>query len=353
MTSPTPAARRTTDRLAVALALLLISGCGAASRRAMLGSQVRASEGRPEAVRRVLGTEPMASELWVWWARNQGSAEEALAVVEQGRRFQPSDPQLALAEVTLLATLDRRAEQVQVAQRALAGGRVGPAAVDLQWLVVDGLLAMDDADQARNETLRLGGVSGVTPEMLGVAWARVAFALGREGRADEADVALRRSLDLGVAGLSALRQESRRDLDTASTLVRRAAGRDPGHPDLALYLAVDQIVTGRLDEAARLLADLPDPLPARMAPEVQLVQARLDLMQGRSEPALAVVRARLDADPGDDGAVALLLESWQRNGQPGEDELRSRLAAARAEVRDPMLAQAIQTVLQQLGSGDG
>ncbi len=347
------------SRPALLLTLLLpaLAGCGLFAREREAGQALSAAmrledpAAREEALRTLRGAEPLVAPVWLASASVATAPEAALALVERGLSFRPASPDLLLARLSLLSQLGRRERQLECAQAALAQGLPAEVRAEVLWFLADALLATGRFEEAEDAVLRLGGLPGDRPDMTAAAWARVALARELAGDAAQADRTLRASLDLGPQGLSILRRESLADAaraDAAHKLVERAAAGSPDHPDLRVYLLVDRIAQGDLPGAQAALDALPAPLPERLLPEREALQARVLVLQDRVEEGLAIVRARLLQDPADPLALAVLLEAWHLHHQPEEAELVQRLQFARGRLRDPLLARQVAATLAQL-----
>jgi tetratricopeptide (TPR) repeat protein len=345
--------------LAHPLILLLpaLAGCGLFAREREAGQDLSAAmhledpAARDEALRTLRGAEPLFAPVWLASASVATSPDAALALVERGLSFRPASPDLLLARLSLLSQLGRRERQLECAQAALAQGHPAEVRAEVLWFLADALLGTGRLEEAEDAVLRLGGLPGDRPDMTAAAWARLALARELAGDASQADRSLRASLDLGPQGLSILRRESlagAERADAAHRLVERAAAGAPEHPDLRVYLLVDRIAQGDLPGAQAALDALPAPLPERLLPEREALQARVLVLQDRVEEGLAIVRARLAQDPADPLALAVLLEAWHLHRQPGEAELVQRLQFARGRLRDPLLARQVSATLAQL-----
>ncbi|MBM3985338.1 MAG: hypothetical protein FJ296_06585 [Planctomycetes bacterium] len=346
-------------RPALLLTLLLpaLAGCGlfARERDALqdLSAAMRLEDpaARDAALCSLRGREPLVAPVWLASASVAGSPEAALALVERGLSFRSGSPDLLLAHLSLLAQLDRPDRQLACAQAALAQGHPPEVRAEVLWFLADALLATGRLDEAEDAVLRLGALPGERHDMTAAAWARVALAREVAGDAPQADRALRASLDLGPQGLSILRRvafTNEAHADASHRLVARAATASSDHPDLQVWLLVERIAQGDLSGAQAALEALPEPLPERLLPEREALEARLLVLQDRVDEGLSLVRRRLAQDPADPLAVAVLLEAWHLHHQPQQDELVHRLQAARGRLRDPLLARQVAATLAQI-----
>lgn len=342
------------------LSLLLLpalAGCGLFAREREAGQDLSAAmrlqdpAAREAALSVLRGAEPLFPPVWLASASVAPSPDAALELVERGLAFRPGSPDLLLARLSLLSQLGRRERQLECAHAALAQGHPPEVRAEILWFLVDGLLAGGRRDEAEDAVRRLGGLPGERPDMTAAAWARVALAHELADAAPRADRALAASLDLGPQGLAILRRESVADdarTGAAHRLVERAAAGSPRHADLQLFLLVDRLARGDLAGAQVALDTLPAPLPERLLPEREALQARLLVLSGRVDEGLDLVRARLARDPADALALAVLIEAWQLHHRPDEAELVQRLQLARPRLRDPLLARQVAATLSGL-----
>ena len=360
MTSRTRRApRRTTEvRSAPLLALALAAGlaptlgCYALSRPVF--AQHDAGEAQTlEQVDAVVGADPMLQPLWIWSAQRRSGPAESLAVVESGRRVHPLDPELTLAQIDLLGMLDRDDEAQAAVAAALATECPPLLEKELRWLLILSELARNDLAAAQAEVLRLGGVSQVPPGQVADAWARIAVAQEFLGQPEAADGSMEKSLDLGPAGLVALRDVVAREPQrqaACDALVDRARARHPGHPDLALQPVFRALMAQDPAAADLALAELPDPMPDRLQANVELLRVQADILAGRTDAALAVIRARLDDNPTDPQALGALIGCWRLRQVPSKEELRLRLSWAAGRVPDRMIGAQVQALLRELSA---
>ncbi len=336
----------------LALLALLPPGCGTLSRDV---NARRAAHARPESQGEpgTRGADPFVASLWIAAAHQAPDPAAALAIVERGLAYLPGQPDLSVARLALLATLDRRDEQVAAARRALAAAPAPELEAELRWYLVDAALAAGRREEAALQARALGGVSRVAPPLVAGAWAQIALESEFAGAAEDADEAFDASLAWGPAGLSALREAVALAPDRSAAqraLVERAALRQPDHADLIIARAVDALMLADHAEAERRLQELPEPLPERLEQDAQLVRARIALSAGRHADCLRVVRERLDAHAADPAALVLLLELRRVAGLPDAAEARERLGAARRLVGDPRLARFVDAGLAELGA---
>ena len=359
MTSRTrPGPRRTTERrpaplLALALAALLAPALGCYSLSRPIFAQHDAAQAKTlEQVDAVVGADPMLEPLWIWSAQRRSSAPESLAVVEVGRRVHPLDPQLVLAQIDLLGMLHRDDEVQAAVDAALATECPPGLEKELRWLLILSELARNDVAAAEAEVVRLGGVSNVPPGQVADAWARIAAADEFLGKREAADAAMESSLDLGPAGLVALREVASREPQrqaACDALIERARARHPDHPDLALQPVFRALAAQDPAAADRALAELPEPMPERLQGNLELLRVQADILAGRTDAALAVVRARLDDDPTDPQALLALIGCWRLRQMPSKDEVRLRLSWAAGRVPEPIASQ-VQALLHELSA---
>ena len=338
--------------LALMACLALSAACGSLS-RPLLARHDSAQATTPGQRAELLGAEPTLAPLWLWTAQRQPAPEAALALVERGRSFHPRDPDLLLAQASLLGLLQRD-EAVQSLVRAALQSDC-PVALEarLRWTLILAELAGNDLAAAQAEALRLGGVRGVPSGQVADAWARIAASQEFLGQPGPADQSLENSLDLGPDGLIALREISAREPQrqaACDALLARARSRHPDHPDLALLPVVAALQARDPAAAEQALARLPEALPERLLPGVELLRTQVDVLAGRTEPALAVLRARLDEDPADEQALAVLIECWRLQQAPSKDELHQRLERAAGRIGHPALAAQVRELLRELSA---
>jgi hypothetical protein len=360
MTSRTrPGPRRTTESrpaplLALALGALLAPALGCYSLSRPVFAQHDAGEAKTlEQVDAVVGADPMLEPLWVWSAQRRASPQQSLAVVESGRRFHPLHPELVLAQIDLLGMLHRDDDAKAAVAAALATECPPQLEKELRWLLILSELAQNDVAAAEAEVVRLGGVSGVPPGQVAFAWARIAAAQEFLGQPEPADASMESSLDLGPAGLVALREVAMREPQrqaACDSLVDRARARHPAHPDLALQPVFRALMAQDAAAADKALAALPEPMPERLQPNVELLRVQADILAGRTDAALAVVRARLDEDPTDAQALGALIACWRLRQVPSKDEVRLRLSWAAGRVPDPAIGAQVQALLRELSA---
>ena len=216
-----------------------------------------------------------------------GTPEEALALAERGLEFHPHYTPLMIMRLQILAAQGRIGELIHAARQSLAVGQPGINQALLHQALVDAELQSDDPDAAH-------------------------AAVGPEGPARL----------LNDVALEATRR------DAALDLVHRALRRHPGHPDLQLYVIVEDMERQQFADAAQGLDRLPPDLPPRLQSQAVMLRARLDLLQERPESALAAVRARLDLAASDPHALLVLMELKQRFDLPDDVEFRERLTQA-------------------------
>jgi tetratricopeptide (TPR) repeat protein len=365
MTSRSRPARCTTDRhgghrvagpgrRAVLLLLLAaLGGCGALSRPLLIRSEA-AEASSPDDHAPLLGAEPMVAMLWAWSASRRTTPEDALAVLERGRAFHPGDPQLVVMQLSLLARMDRFEALIETARAALASGRPSELEAELRWWLVLARIARGDLGEAEGEIVRLGGVRGVPPGRVAAAWAHLAATHEFLGDSELADEFMERSLDLGPSGLLALREVGLAQPEkhaATSALIARARARHPGHPDLDLQIVFERLAEHDIAGADAALAELAQPLPARLRSDVDLVRARVDVMADepeRTERALEMLRRRLDDRPGDALALGVLVECWRLSGRPSDAEMRLRIAWARGRAEDPAFVHQLRALQAEL-----
>lgn len=364
MTRPTrPDPRRTsvlpgwTAPLA-ALALLacasLTGACGALSRPIV--AQYDSTRAKTPEQRDVLvGADPMLSQLWMWSAQRQLTAEAAQATLQRGLSFGPGFPgeaELRVAQVSLVGFVEQRfSEAVTLARAGLQSDCPTYLEAELRWMLVVADLALNDTAAAEAEVIRLGGVRGVPPMQVADAWARIAVTQEFLGRPELADPAFERSLDLGPLGFAALREiaatQPQRQA-ACDSLVARARQRHPDHPDLAVQQVLSALLAQNATAAEAALAALPTPLPGRFDSELPLLTARVDVLAGRTGPALVVIRERLDDNPGDIQALSALIECWRLRQVPTREEMRLRLTWAAGRINVPAMAAQVQALLREL-----
>jgi tetratricopeptide (TPR) repeat protein len=302
----------------------------------------------------LLGAEPMLTMLWAWAAGRRATPEDALATLERGREFHPEDPQLIAMQLSLLWQMRRYDALIGTARAALGAGRPSELEVELRWWLVLADLSRSRLDEAQREIVRLGGVRGVPPGRVAAAWAQLAAArefLGEPARADED---FDRSLDLGPAGLLALREVGLVEPEkraAASALIARARERHPRNPDIMFQMVFERLAERDIAGADAALEALPHELPGRLRRDVELVRLRVDVLADqpdRTDRALKALRARLDDRPGDALALGVLVECWRLRGKPSDAEMRLRVAWARARVEDPNLARQLAALQAEL-----
>ena len=353
-----PATRReAAARLILLLATALTPACGLFSRQRDVYKDLDVAlrmedpEERRAALTTLRGAEPLVPAVWLASADAAGSPEASLEIIDRGLRFRPQSPDLLIARMQLLATQSRRDDQIAAARAALTTDAPSPLRSAALWLLVDGLLSQDRWPEAEAAVVRMAGLPMQQAEVPGSAWARISLAHELAGRPDDADRTLAASLDLGPAGLTLVRRATLPSPEiraAANRLVQRAAAVQPDHPDLQLYLLVDRMADGDLAGAETALQSLPSPLPERLIPEREALQARIFLLQGRTDEGLAVLRARLTEEPGDSFSLGVLLESWHVRHVPEAAEVAYWLRASRRHLTDPALAAEVQSTLREL-----
>lgn len=357
MTSRTrPGPRRTTESrpaplLALALGALLAPALGCYSLSRPVFARHDAAEAKtPQQQDALLGAEPMIAPLWIWSA--QSRPPEAVELMRRGRSFQPLNPDLIALQVDLLSSLERHDDVKAAVAAALQSECPPPLEAELRWMLISAELAGNDVAAAEAEAVRLGGVSGVQPWQVADAWARIAAADEFLGRREPADAAMESSLDLGPAGLVALREVAAREPQrqaACDALVDRALARHPTHPDLALQPVFRALAAQDPAASDRALAALPEPMPERLQSNLELLRVQADILAGRTDAALAVVRARLDEDPTAPQAVAALIACWRLRQVPSKEEVRLRLSWAAGRVPEPIASQ-VQALLHELSA---
>jgi hypothetical protein len=341
------------------LAACLLPGCGAFGRQRdasvalQRGLQTREPAVRDPELARVRGAEPLIDATWLASASVAADPAGALELVQRGRRFLPADSDLMLTELSIVGQLHRWDEEVEFALADLGQDPSAGVRNQLLWFLIEGLIGQGKLDEAQVQCVRLGGVPGALSTMISAAWARLALARELAGEADSADTAMDASLDLGPTGVSILRHDSLEGDDklaAAGRLVQRAVVRQPDHPDLRLYRLVDRMAGGDLEDAATMLAALPQPLPERLEPETTALKARLLLLQGHTDEGLDVLRNRLYDEPADPYALGVLLESYHVRGLPPAEEVAAWLRAGRRHVSDPALAAEMDKTLKEIAA---
>ena len=358
MTSRTrPGRRRTTEPrraplAALAFAALLAPALGCYSLSRPIFARHDAAEAKTAQQQdALLGAEPMIAPLWIWSA--QSRPQDSVALVEHGKSYQPLHPDLIAAQVELLGYLERYDEVKAAVATALSSECPPLLEGELRWMLILAELAGNDTAAAEAEVVRLGGVSGVPPGQVADAWARLAASLEFLGHPEQADAALEHSLDLGPAGLVALREVAAREPQrqaACDALIDRARARHPGHPDLALQRVFRALIAQDAVAADRALAELPEPMPERLQPHVELLRVQADILAGRTDAALAVLRARLDDDPTDAQALGALIGCWRLRHVPSKEEVRLRLSWAAGRVPDPAIGAQVQALLRELSA---
>ena len=342
--------------LLASLCLLVgLPACGTASRAVLARQDFVQVYKDPEALTSLRGAEPTQSFLWMESARVAAvdSAEDALALVEQGLLYHPTDPALLTARIELLGGLGHYEECLASAQQALSRLPSQQTRPGFRMGIIRALLALHRLDQVEPQVMALGGERGVAPAMVADAWARLALAYAAVGRASAADRCLDLSLLLAPDGLGALAQETMvhpEHLAAARSLRRSAALRHPADADVGLTVVIDLMEQGHLVEATRSLHDLPRPLPERLIADVHALDARLMILQGQVDEGLSKLYERLDAHPLDPPALGVLQETWARLGQPGDEEMLRRLLIARRYVdpRDGTTLARLDAILDEL-----
>jgi hypothetical protein len=348
-------------RLILLLATALTGACGLLSRQRDVyldlndALKLEDPDERQAALATLRGAEPLVPAVWLASLDAAGSPEASLEIIDRGLRFRPQSPDLLIARMQLLTTLGRRDDQIAAARATLATDAPAPLRSAALWLLVDGLLAQDRWEEAEAAVVRLAGLPFQAAEVPASAWARIALAHELAGRPDDADRTLAASLDLGPAGITLVRRASLPSPEiraAANGLVQRAAAAQPDHPDLQLYLLVDRMADGDLTGAETALQSLPAPLPERLLPEREALQARVLLLQGRTDEGLALLRARLTEEPGDSYCLSVLLEAWHVRHVPEAAEVAYWLRASRRHLTDPALAAEVQSTLRELAMAE-
>jgi tetratricopeptide (TPR) repeat protein len=354
--NPSPRPRQGRDLGAIlllaGLALAPLPGCGSANRFVFAQRDLMRVYREPEAVAQLRGREPRLPMLWTESARLAATdtPEAALAVVDEGLRFHPTDAGLLLARLELLEVLKRHEDARDESARALASLPPHPVRVALIHGALRNQLALGEVDDAWDSAQRLAGVYQSPEGAQADAWARVALELAMLGRLEDADDALARSLARGANGLGVLLAQSaeRPEARAASRALRkRALPTHADHPDLALTMVVDLMADGRHAEAEAAVSTLPEPLPGRLRPDVEALRARLAILQGRVDEGLELLYTRLDQFPGDRSSLAVLEETWATRGEPSDliFEIRLRNALPELNRQEQMR---VRAMLEQL-----
>lgn len=320
--------------LAVAAGLLLpASGCGMLGRaRAAREDALAAPD--PDAARSVQGRDPLVATTWLAAAvraEDAGRVDEAVALLDEGLRYLPRDGDLVLTRLLVLGRSGRVDEVVASAHAALGADPDDAFAAQLRWLLVIAELERGDVDAAEREAELLAGTGGRDDVAASAAFALVALAREETGEQARADAALDDAVRLATRGCGVLLDvafvEPER-IGALESLVARGRTRHPDHPDLLLFDAAVPLQQGDVARATARLAELRAAAPARMQRDVDLLDARLALLENQPEDALALVRQALDTRPQDIAFVAVLVELSERFGVPPADELDARLGRA-------------------------
>jgi len=349
--------RRRTKAFSVLVLLLpcLVSACGTLS-RAVLARQEFAEVYSDRVALTVLrGAEAGQPFLWLESGRVAAvdSPDAALALVERGLAFHPSDPGLRVARIELLGGLGRYEDCLAAARESLACLPMATASPTYRMALVRALLALDRLDEVEPEIIAVGGDLAAPPELVADMWARLALGYAVVGRRVDADRCFDASLARGTSGLRALAQETLlhpERVAAARALRGAAAARDPRDPDLALSVVVDLMERQQYAEAEAALDALPAPLPVRLVSDALAIGARLMILQGRVDDGLQILFARLDVYPFDPPALGVLQETWARLGRPPDDVMQQRLLVARRYVdsRDRSTLLRLDALLDEL-----
>lgn len=349
--------RRQTKAFSVLVLLLpcLVSACGTASRAVLARQDFAEVYTDREALSVLRGAEAGQPFLWLESARVTAidSPDAALALVEQGLAFHPSDPGLRVARIELLRGLGRYKDCLAAARESLASSPIAIARPTYRMALVRALLALDRLDEIEPEIIAVGGELTAPPELVADMWARLALGYAVVGRRADADRCFDASLARGTSGLGALAQETLlhpERVAAARSLRSAAAIRHPRDPDLALSVVVDLMERQQFAEAEAAVDVLPDPLPVRLTSDALAIGARLMILQGRVDEGLQLLFARLDVYPFDPPALGVLQETWARLGRPPDEVMQQRLLVARryVDTRDRSTLLRLDALLDEL-----
>ena len=316
--------------IVLVVACTLPAGCGIWGREVTTYRALGQAQD-PAEVRSLRGRDPLVAGTWEASVAMAGTPEEALALAERGLEFHPHYTPLMIMRLQILAAQGRIGELIHAARQSLAVGQPGINQALLHQALVDAELQSDDPDAAHAEVLIFGALPESPRGRVAELMARVALTQAFLGDDAAADEAFDESLAVGPEGPARLLNDvaleaTRRD--AALDLVHRALRRHPGHPDLQLYVIVEDMERQQFADAAQGLDRLPPDLPPRLQSQAVMLRARLDLLQERPESALAAVRARLDLAASDPHALLVLMELKQRFDLPDDVEFRERLTQA-------------------------
>jgi len=292
--------------------------------------------------------------MWLASAIETGrsSPEEAVAILDRGLAHLPGHPDLVGLRLHMLERLGDFPAVRDGARDALAALPLPPVEAALRASLARALLRLSELEEAEDEARRLTAVSAASPALLADTWGRLALGYEFRGRPDRADACLDLSLGRGPAGLAAIQDEvglQPERLAAARSLARRALARHPGHPDLVLGQAADLMTRDELERAATVLAAAPTPLPARLVPLHDVLEARLAILDGRVDEGLEKLGTVLDRAPAEGPALAVLLETWKTRGRPAPEEMARRLEAAWPHL-PPQARPQIEALIDELRS---
>lgn len=246
-----------------------------------------------------------------------GRLEEALACNRQAVAQAPNSGVAAHNLAATLGDLCRYAEAAEWTRRALALGARGPETWLVHARMMQGSGAMDAAENAYEEALRLRpDYLDAHRDLAQLRWMRSAD-VGQACRALDERIA--RGGGVELLRLKARVQECAGDVAGAAATLDRAAALTPGlapvHIDRAQLAAEAGDAARHLAEAtAALQADRASHAAAKCAVEALL-------HNGRAGEAAELALRILSAVPGDQGIVALLLTAWRLMGDPRHDAL--------------------------------
>lgn len=285
----------------------------------------------PEQVAVLRGRDPLVASTWEASVALADTPEQALALAERGLEFHPHHTPLIMMRLQILAAQGRIGELMHAARSSLAVGQPGLNQALLHQALVDAELQSDAPDAAHAEVLVFGALPESPRKRVAELMARVALSQAFLGDEAAADATFDQSLAVGPEGPARLLNDvvqmpARRD--ASLELIRRALERHPSHPDLRLYIIVEDMERTEFDAAARGLGAMPADLPPRLEGQTEMLQARLDLLQDRPEKALAGVRARLQQVVADPHALLVLIELKQLFDLPDDAEFRDLLTRA-------------------------
>jgi tetratricopeptide (TPR) repeat protein len=321
--------------IALLASLTLPVACGVLGREVGTYRQLT-STNDPEVVRELRGRNPLLPATWLASVALADSPETALELAARGLEWHPQHTPLLIMRLQILAAQGRTGELIHAARHSLAIGQPGLNQALIHQALVDAQLQSDDPDAAHGEVLIFGALAESPRPRVAELLARVALSYAFVGREDDADDAFDESLAVGPTGPARLLNDIARmptHRAAARDLILRAHDRHPDHPDLQLYLAVEDMENGQFEAADRELAQLPQPLPGRLDSQVQMLRARLHLLQERPDDALEAVQARLDEFAADPHALMVLLELKELHDQPDDLEFRERLTQAAGHPR--------------------